>query len=809
MSTLKEKLSVLSELSENEFRTEVLIPLIKRMGAENVRHRHGPDEYGKDITFVETTNISTSNIAVVAKIGNISGAASGRDNLDTVLSQVKMAFDVPFYQLGTKKEEKINRVIVWCTGNISRNAETRIKSLGNQYRNIDFKNGEATIELLEKYYPAFFTIRDPFVSDYFKGVKEVYSRLEEIRTLGASSERHPLPAIFVPPTLTPHEKIGVGDKKKSTLTTKDEITFFDLLKTNENIIITGMAGSGKTTLLRRLLLKIVENNEAALQIEPIPVFVEFRKIDFDKTEGIEDAIWAEFNRFSTESGENGEQEKTRDISESSIILLIDGLDELIDDEKKVEALGKISDYSEKNPNIRLIISSRQLDILKKPEEITISGFKRYRIKPLTRKQIGRFVKNWFGKENPTGNQLLRVLKDPSSLRGLPSTPFTLTLIALLFEGGASEIPANLTELFEKYVELALGRWDLTKNINLQIEWKVKQFILRKICWDIHEKYEVQIDQDYFLSEIQRLAMERGLRGLNIDTETFVREIVGRSELIFLNDANKFEFKHRAIKDYFVGLELANKANSVDIITKNFLDYWWTQAIFFACGLRPDSEDYIVAIIREVAIEDIEKINFGTNLGLLLQATYLAPIEFKLEVVNKVVKLLIEGWNHAAHYFEDIDLPDDIDAPFHVILLFLFTVTAQQALGSVTLSEPSSLIIDELLKTDETSLSERERTVMEWQVFILAMSSAFCGDYENFIKIFQSGRLKDLSMILIGKIFAEEVMKEEWMLKNTKDELDDLAKKLDRKVKRNKKYFQGLLKSGPIPLPNPTGEETED
>ncbi len=118
MQDQSHKYAMLQELNETEFRQEVLIPLLKKMGFEKVRERHGPQEYGKDITFFEPSAFGGTHFAVVAKVGNISGAATGKQNLETVKTQIDQAFSLPFDDVEDKKSYQVERVIVWTTGEI-------------------------------------------------------------------------------------------------------------------------------------------------------------------------------------------------------------------------------------------------------------------------------------------------------------------------------------------------------------------------------------------------------------------------------------------------------------------------------------------------------------------------------------------------------------------------------------------------------------------------------------------------------------------------------------------------------------------
>src|SRR6202023_2728586 len=70
-------------------------------------------------------------------------------------------------------------------------------------------------------------------------------------------------------------------------------------------------------------------------------------------------------------------------------------------------------------------------------------------------------------------EILRRLQDMHGIRLNP-------LIAAIFVGVSDvsrrDVPPNITELFKKYTELMLGRWDEDKELHQQIQAPVKDLV---------------------------------------------------------------------------------------------------------------------------------------------------------------------------------------------------------------------------------------------------------------------------------------------------------------------------------------------
>ena len=788
---------MLKELNEAEFRQDVLIPLLKKLGYQKVRERHGSQEYGKDITFYEESQFGGMYYAIVAKVGDISGAASGKQNLDIVKAQIDQAFTMPFEDSEDKETYHIDRVIVWTTGSISNNAERQIVNLADaRYKYVIFRGDEATVDLLEKHYPAFFTIRDVVVSDYYSAAQKYYCRLEELRTLGAIEDNHQLPIIFVAPTFSELAPRKIKDRKVEVK--REKFSFSAIQKLSNSMIIIGGAGSGKTTILRKLFLGVIEQNEQDANREPIPVLAKFKQINFSLDNPIEETLRGELYRFSPD-GPWDELDEYLKLGKVSIFL--DGLDELENKASIDKAIEKIRQFNSKYPKITMVLSSRYLTNLEQPG--VLPSFRMFHINDLEPNQMVKFVQNWYGQDTEICRKLIKLISNPSNLRGLPATPMTLAIVAILHERSPwQEVPANQTELFSKYVELALGRWDASKDISVQFEYPIKRFFLQQISWDIHQRNESEISLSDFDTWVALLADEHAL---NIEVDVFKKEVIERSELLFRNDKEKYEFKHRSFQDYFVGAEINRQSNAIDIVTSRILDPWWSPAIFFASGLRPDSEQYIDAILEQVVPTNSKSLFFATSLGELAQATFMATKQTKTRAVRVVLDQLIHSWEHTCDYWKNLEeKPKFIkDVPAHILFLMLHVGAVQSALGSVTLSPILSTITDEFLsfKIDDPHISQNERAKQEWRTFLLAMACAQCDSNVNdFMKLFQSGQITDPGFLFFGSVFSQEISERSWLESDTVEEAKKLYKKLDKKWNDNVEYRKYLKKVEIVQLP---------
>ena len=141
------------DTDEPQFTREVLIPLLNKMGYENVRYNHGRDEYGRDIIFSTINRFGKEiNFGVQAKAGDVSGGATGL--IDTLIGQLDDAFSMPFKRLGDPNDKFIAVHIVAISGKYTNNAKQKLLSKIDKWNkeNVCFWDKEKILELIDKYW---------------------------------------------------------------------------------------------------------------------------------------------------------------------------------------------------------------------------------------------------------------------------------------------------------------------------------------------------------------------------------------------------------------------------------------------------------------------------------------------------------------------------------------------------------------------------------------------------------------------------------------------------------------------------------
>lgn len=157
---LHEKLEKIKNLSENEFRKEVLIPLFIAMGYQNVIEYHGKNERGKDIIFHETDNVGEKiYTAVVVKKERIHGTIGKAGSVaDVVFIQATQALNEPYIDVYSMDSLKIDKCWVLTSNEIVPSSFEAIFNSMKQYgldRFLRFYNGNWVVQKINFHMPTF------------------------------------------------------------------------------------------------------------------------------------------------------------------------------------------------------------------------------------------------------------------------------------------------------------------------------------------------------------------------------------------------------------------------------------------------------------------------------------------------------------------------------------------------------------------------------------------------------------------------------------------------------------------------------
>ena len=139
--------------NEAEFTVRVVLPILRKLGFANIKYNHGKREYGRDIVFARMNEFQElEHWAAQVKYGDVDGGAGSE--IDKLISQADDAFKMPFYDIYTRQQQRICKLVIIASGRFTENAIEKIcgKIESHSLRNnLVFIDGDKIETLAERF----------------------------------------------------------------------------------------------------------------------------------------------------------------------------------------------------------------------------------------------------------------------------------------------------------------------------------------------------------------------------------------------------------------------------------------------------------------------------------------------------------------------------------------------------------------------------------------------------------------------------------------------------------------------------------
>jgi hypothetical protein len=317
-----------------------------------------------------------------------------------------------------------------------------------------------------------------------------------------------------------------------------------------------------------------------------------------------------------------------DLVSGRVVVLIDSLDELALDAARACVIAKAQEFQTSFPQCQVIVTSRDYAYLKTLDGL--KAFTQFRLFPIDYKQVEQIIKRFEKKRSLSSEKSKEILRRLQEVHGMELNPLLVTVFAATSDFDRKDVPANITELFKKYTEMMLGRWDAGKGFGQQYHAPLKDFLLTKVAFEMHRRCITSIDLDEFL---RLLGTELASRGHQAELTQITEEILNRSGL-FRVFGDKVEFRHHLLQEFFAGRGIPNKEALESIVS----DEWWQRAIVFHFGENPGDSETFAHLTKVLASRRITETYIAAlTLGLALQACYLMNIDEKVQIFPWIVE----------------------------------------------------------------------------------------------------------------------------------------------------------------------------
>lgn len=728
LSTIAETVSrfkkerFLLSLSEGSFRDEVIRPLFLRKGLKDGRDLCGPFERGKDALFLATDQLGIDNVYVVqTKRGKLNMAKKADANIIESITQLKTALETRVSLIKTKEKKFPTKAILCASGKINDSAREHIVSEVKS-AHVEFMDSDDIIPEVDRYYPEFWLGIDANAYPYFRQLIKVFEDaggdsmlLDVLPTTGASHSTSKKGFV----ELKLHRTVLKVRKRRGQVTQVPDFQELPvtgiLRKRNSLFLIIGEAGSGKSTSIKRLAYLLAERSLESSDGSNIQIPIFLRATEIASQIGSSPSlveICVDATKAITHS--NKGSFTTSDLQAGRVVILVDALDELGSADSRAAVLRLIDEFHQLYPHCRIVVTSRDYTFVKSLREL--QTFEKYWLSPISYSEAAQILKNLQkGKGLPqeSSQEILRRLQE---VHGMDLNPLLVTVFAATSDHSRQDIPANITELFKKFTELMLGRWDASKGISQQYHAPLKDFILAKIAFEMHHRRTTSIDISEFKSIIET---ELTARGYKADIAQILEEILDRSGL-FRTVGSMVEFRHLLLQEFFAGRGIP----TAEFLDSIIFSEWWQRAIIFHFGENPGDGKGLERMIRSASLRPIrEAYQAALTIGFALQACYLVQVTEKIGILKWVISTL-------GNARDEFLLVTDPDGKFPLTKFLAYYLFGRDSVALSVLDQH----LDEIGQIiSEPGLSDDQREIRSFWIIIGLIEAGSLEKAEKLVK----------------------------------------------------------------------------
>jgi hypothetical protein len=334
-----------------------------------------------------------------------------------------------------------------------------------------------------------------------------------------------------------------------------------------HLFIVAPAGFGKTSFCRWNALndleKLLEGESSTL-----PVYVPLHQATDTEGKDFKEAflMHAGVSALIPRSGK-AQYERTR--------VYLDGLDEVPSEDIQKHIAEIAQAAAKSDPTLQMIITAR--DYVYGPwmtwlPRIHLSGF--------NETQIKEFVEKWLDGNSWKIHLFSAQLDKSSSLKEMMTIPLLAALIVLVFKQ-TDKLPENKTRLYEIFVDLHNGGWDLVKSIQRPSRFSAteKMFVLKRIAMNIHKGKRREM-LELSVAEVAKDALKE------LDWKVLRDELLRDGLLIQMG--SMISFAHHSFQEFLTARYLLGDPN-IPFLNSCCDEYlcgsdWWQEVLCFYIDL---------------------------------------------------------------------------------------------------------------------------------------------------------------------------------------------------------------------------------
>ncbi|AFY50772.1 putative NTPase (NACHT family) [Nostoc sp. PCC 7524] len=382
----------------------------------------------------------------------------------------------------------------------------------------------------------------------------------------------------------------------------------------KRLAILGAPGCGKSTLLRHIILMYATRKQRRLHPKApklIPVLLQLRDIYQEIIQNPEIPL-AEIIENTVKKLQASEPLQPRKnwfakrLRESKCLVMLDGLDEIPDDEQRQNVSAWVDKQIGIYPDSCFILTSRPEGYRQAPLTQNVCQLE---VQPFIREQRDKFIQDWYfhrvkreynnkvdlgvrDRAKKQANNLIEQIEVSSSLKLMARNPLLLNMIAITHEPHQT-LSNKRVDLYKEICRVLLEGRQRVKGQTTLLSAEQKQSVLKSLALELMQQNTQAFTLDEFSRREKTYKQAKSLikdkldrfPQVTITPEDFIKkDDIGVREL--LSDKQQegiYEFAHKTFQEYFAAVEIKDSRQE-NLLLEAFNDEtklaWWRETIRF-------------------------------------------------------------------------------------------------------------------------------------------------------------------------------------------------------------------------------------